>query len=267
MMRGTLLAIALTALATAACGASDSMDLSRAEGDAAPCVATQNDPMNCGACGRTCLIPNATAGCELGECTLVACPEGFSDEDGDIENGCEVGDGEPIEEMEPDAGVPIMCAEGNPELCNAFDDNCNSQCDEGRDANCRQGVHRASGNGHIFSSVLSEASGNGYNLESQNYFRTYAAPGVGLVEVFLCQKSDGKYLMSTSSDCEGLGSQQHSNGYWAAEQDCDSVPLYRLFHPPSNNHFYTLSPGERDNATTNLGYVSQGIAGYVWTVQ
>jgi hypothetical protein len=236
----------------------------RKGGDAGECTATQNDPMNCGACGRTCLIPNATAGCEQGECTLAACPEGFSDKDGEIANGCESTD-EPIQPGAPDAGMEeIMCAVGNPELCNAFDDNCNGQCDEGRGAGCRQGVHRASGNGHIFTTVLSEAQGSPYNLESQNYFRTYAAPGVGLVEVFLCQKSGGKYLLSTSSDCEGLGSIVRSSGYWAAEQECGSVPLYRLYHPPSNNHFYTIAPGERDNATTNLGYQSQGITGYVW---
>lgn len=270
MIRGAWLAWALASVALGACGPSDSGELMRSVGgDAAPCNASQSDPMNCGACGRTCIIPNATAGCELGECTLLACPEGFSDEDGEIANGCEVGEGsESTEEPgAPDAGVeePIMCAEGNPELCNAFDDNCNNQCDEGRDGNCRQGVHRASGNGHIFSSVLGEADGNGFNLESQNYFHTYAAPGVGLVEVFLCRKSNGKHLMSTASDCEGLGTVLHSNGFWAAEQTCGSMPLYRLFHPPSNNHFYTIDPGERDNATANLGYVSQGIAGYIWS--
>ncbi|MFM2247095.1 MAG: hypothetical protein RL071_3169, partial [Pseudomonadota bacterium] len=31
-----------------------------------------------------------------------------------------------------------------------------------------------------------------------------------------------------------------------------------------NNHFYTLSAAERDNAVAVYGYVSEGIAGYVW---
>lgn len=264
MIRNSLIQALLASSLLAACGSSDSSERMRAVGDAGTCTATESDPMNCGACGRTCIIPNATAGCELGECTLVACPEGFTDEDGEIANGCESGD---EEELVADAGIPdpVMCAEGNPELCNAFDDNCDEQCDEGRDANCRQGIHRASGNGHIFSNVLAEASTGGYSLESENYFHTYAAPGVGLVEVFLCRKGDGKHLLSTASDCEGLGTILHSNGYWAAEQTCGSVPLYRVFHAPSNNHFYTRNVGERDNAVGNLGYTSQGIAGYVWT--
>jgi hypothetical protein len=257
--------LALLPLALAlACG-TDNAELEREVGDAGECVASQDDPMNCGACGRTCLIPNATAACEQGECTLAACPAGFSDEDGEIANGCESSDEEPPLPGDPDAGMQeIMCQVGNPELCNAFDDNCNGQCDEGRDGTCRQGVHRASGNGHIFTTVLSEAQSGSFNLESQNYFRTYAAPGVGLVEVFLCQKSNSKYLLSTSSNCEGQGTVIRSSGYWAAEQECGSVPLHRLFHAPSGNHFYTLSVAERNNATNNLGYESQGIAGYVW---
>jgi hypothetical protein len=216
--------------------------------------------MNCGACGRTCLIPNATAGCSNGECIIDACPEGFVDVDGELANGCESREGSGGGDPEP-----LMCMEGAAELCNAFDDNCDGQCDEGRDAGCRQGIHRSSGNGHLFTDDLSAAQAAPYHLEAQDYFRTYAAPGVGLVPVHLCLKSNGKYLLSTSNDCEGLGTISRELGYWSSEAACGAVPLYRLYHAPSNNHFYTLSQAEANNATGNLGYVSQGIAGYVWT--
>jgi hypothetical protein len=44
---------------------------------------------SCGACGRACVIPNGTAGCEAGACTVAACNAGFGDCDGDAANGCE----------------------------------------------------------------------------------------------------------------------------------------------------------------------------------
>jgi hypothetical protein len=53
----------------------------------------QTDPMNCGACGRRCALPNATARCVAGECVIGACVNGgtndFADCDGIAANGCE----------------------------------------------------------------------------------------------------------------------------------------------------------------------------------
>jgi len=40
------------------------------------------------------------------------------------------------------------------------------------------------------------------------------------------------------------------------------VPLFRLFHPASGDHFYTTYPEERDRAKTR-GYLDEGIVGYV----
>ncbi len=224
------------------------------------CQDTQNDPMNCGACDRVCVIPNATAGCSLGECVIDACPSGFSDNDGDINNGCELAEGE-----DPD---PLTCREDKSELCNAFDDNCDGQCDEGRAAGCRQAVHRGQGGGHhIFSTELSDVQGAPYALEAQDFFFTYGAPGVGLVEAFLCTKGDGTHFLTTSSACEGAGVILRSIGYWAAAASCDAVPLYRIYNGTSNNHFFTISAPERDSAVANLGYVDEGIVGYVFTAR
>ncbi|MCS6899297.1 MAG: MopE-related protein [Myxococcales bacterium] len=50
---------------------------------------TTNDPLNCGACGKTCSSINATATCENGICTPI-CNPGFANCDGDPNNGCEV---------------------------------------------------------------------------------------------------------------------------------------------------------------------------------
>ena len=47
------------------------------------------DPLNCGACGTVCALPNATAACVSGVCQIGTCNAGFADCDGDPMNGCE----------------------------------------------------------------------------------------------------------------------------------------------------------------------------------
>ncbi len=70
------------------------------------------DPAHCGACGATCVRAAATTACREGRCVLLACDDGHRDEDGDPDNGCEVG------------CVPIA------EQCNATDDDCDGAIDE-----------------------------------------------------------------------------------------------------------------------------------------
>lgn len=248
----------LVACSSSVVGSSvDDMPDARSSEPLGVCDDTASDPMNCGACDRVCVIPSATAGCEAGECVIAACPSGFTDDDGDIANGCELAPGE-----EPG---PLVCREDKSELCNAFDDNCNGQCDEGRAQGCRQGIHRGQGGGHhIFSSVLSDVQTAPYAIEGQDVFFTYAAPGVGLVESYLCTKGDGTHFVTTSAACENAGTIVRSIGYWAAAPACDAVPLFRLYRSASNNHFFTTSVAERDNASANLGYVYEFVAGYVF---
>jgi hypothetical protein len=51
-----------------------------------------NQINNCGACGVECTRPNGLTHCDRGACTLVSCREGFLDDDGDPDNGCEQSD-------------------------------------------------------------------------------------------------------------------------------------------------------------------------------
>ncbi|MBK6533602.1 MAG: hypothetical protein IPF99_29660 [Deltaproteobacteria bacterium] len=53
-------------------------------------VDTRTTVTHCGACGRTCSLPNATAACAAGGCTVAACNTGYADCDGVASNGCEV---------------------------------------------------------------------------------------------------------------------------------------------------------------------------------
>jgi hypothetical protein len=53
------------------------------------CTNTNTDPMNCGACAAACSVPNATAGCAGGSCTVGTCNAGFGNCDSVATNGCE----------------------------------------------------------------------------------------------------------------------------------------------------------------------------------
>ncbi len=52
-------------------------------------VDTRASASHCGACGRACSLPNATAACVMGACAVSACAAGFGDCDGNASNGCE----------------------------------------------------------------------------------------------------------------------------------------------------------------------------------
>lgn len=237
------------------------------------CVDLLNDPTSCGFCGRTCVIDNADAACVGGECAIGACEPGYFDVDETLSNGCEIFDScAPDEPCFTECGGEsvTMCEDGiascaiPAESCNLIDDDCNGACDDGAVEGCRNGIHRSSGNGHIFTDQLATATAAPYRLESENYFYLYTAAGASLRPLFLCRKPNGKYLLSTQTACEIGVAPSRTVGYISAEQQCGSVPLYRLHQGASDNHFYTLSAGERDNARDNLGYVEEGVAGYVW---
>ncbi|TAK32213.1 MAG: hypothetical protein EPO40_03335 [Myxococcaceae bacterium] len=51
---------------------------------------TLTSATSCGACGRTCVLPNATSACAAGACAITACAPGFADCDLSAANGCEV---------------------------------------------------------------------------------------------------------------------------------------------------------------------------------
>lgn len=247
-----------------------------------PCegIDVMNDPLNCGACGRTCVLPHGVAACSLGACALGACDLGYADCDGDVENGCEVSEAcVPGEACMTSCGTVggLSCADACApvcaplaEACNALDDNCDGACDEGAIAGCRVAVHRAYNgtNGHLFTTNLAEAQA--WGLEAQSFFYLYADAAADLRPFFRCGKSGtGNYFYSESNDCEMTGGPLLTVGFIApapmagAQPTCGAIPLYRLKNPGLNWHFYTTSAPERDSAVAN-GWADEGIAGYVW---
>ncbi|MEE2787253.1 MAG: hypothetical protein VX589_07930 [Myxococcota bacterium] len=236
------------------------------------CVNLLSDPMNCGACGRACFVANGRAACVDGECGIDECLPGYFDDDGDVQTGCELMsdciDG--IECMTScggtglqvcDAGI-AMCQTGE-ELCNAKDDDCNGQCDEGAIDGCRTGIHRGYGRGgHIYTEDRGQIVNRDMRVESENYFYLYQNPVQGMRPVFFCPADNDQFFLSSQNDCEINRGPVKTLGFWAADQVCGSVPLFRL--RKNDDHFYTISAPERDRAIRELGFDDLGIAGYVW---
>ncbi len=239
------------------------------------CVDTLTDPLNCGACDRTCVIAQGVPACSNGSCTLEACQEGWSDCDDDLANGCEAA-------ISCDEGAAclsscgttgsITCGDGcepsclpPAEVCNAEDDDCNGSCDDGPLPGCRVGIHRAHGPlGHDYGPDAAELIGRGGTIEATDYFHLYGAATAGFRPLFRCTKASGKRFLTTSTDCEGTGAPESTLGFIAASAVCGATPLYRTLNAAGAAHFYTVSAPERDNAVHNLGFLDEGIAGYVW---
>ena len=53
------------------------------------CVDLTSDPRNCGACGTSCIVPNAAVGCSGGVCSLIDCMPGYASCDLRRDTGCE----------------------------------------------------------------------------------------------------------------------------------------------------------------------------------
>ncbi len=237
------------------------------------CADLDGDPRNCGECGRTCAVRDGMAACIDGMCAVGACDPGFFDTDGDPDNGCEL-----ESDCQPDVPCPTACetegrvtCEGGAavclppdEVCNGVDDNCAGGCDEGPLPGCRRPIHRASGNGHIFTDDLAQASRAPYRVEAQGFFHLYTEEHQGMRAVFLCRKPDGRYFLTNDTACEIGVAPQRTIGYWSPRPLCGSTPIYRMFSPDAGNHFYTISGPERDNAINNLGYLDEGTVGHVW---
>ncbi len=74
----------------------------------------QQDPMHCGTCGHRCDAPNASSRCRGGVCGFV-CNPGWSDIDGDPENGCE---------------IQCVVTDGGVEVLDGIDNDCDGETDE-----------------------------------------------------------------------------------------------------------------------------------------
>lgn len=224
------------------------------------CTDVMSDPNNCGQCGVSCVLPRSEPACTAGACAVGTCEPGWADCDHDVDNGCELALG-------PGVPCPFMCQMGAAEQCNLQDDNCDGQCDDGALPGCRQGVHRASSPtiGHLYTLDAGEAMSGDLSPEALDFFFTYTAPQPGLAPLYRCLKGNGKRLLTLDGACEGAGSQEGILGHVAGDGACGAVPLFRLYSGAKQEHFYTTSEAERDNAVAMFGYVYESVAANVWS--
>ncbi|MBL9003205.1 MAG: hypothetical protein JNJ46_03100 [Myxococcales bacterium] len=239
------------------------------------CTDPSKDPLNCGGCDRSCVIENATAGCDRGRCIIAACSDGYVDADQRVENGCEQATdcitGARCEATCGSSGR-VRCvgarAECEPpaESCNGSDDDCNGRCDDGALPGCRIGVHRAAGpGGHFYTTDLAAATTSPWVLEAANYFYIYARPVPGSHEVYLCRKDSGRHFLHGNKDCDLKAPLGRLLGYWSLTPLCGGQALQRLHNAASDDYFYTLSEAEAQNAIDRFGYTVTTIPAVIWS--
>lgn len=152
------------------------------------------------------------------------------------------------------------------ESCNGLDDDCNGICDDG--AGCRLAIHRSyqpQTGEHFYSGDLNEVQCCGFVLEFAPYFYLYATQLAGTDPFYRCLlPSAGMHLLTKDSNCEGAGVLEGNMGFIAAAPGLcgGDAPLWRLAHP-NGDHLFTTSIAEHDQML-QVGYIEEGIVGYVW---
>ncbi|TAK27961.1 MAG: hypothetical protein EPO40_14775 [Myxococcaceae bacterium] len=118
------------------------------DGDAANgCeVDVRSSASHCGACGRACSVPHATAGCSASMCAITTCAAGFGNCNGSYGDGCET----PLDTP----GNCGACGRTVAEVCDGADNDCDGVVDDG----CPTGLVDL---GDLFSSLQFGGSGGG----------------------------------------------------------------------------------------------------------
>jgi hypothetical protein len=107
---GTLVCMGGTTPTTEVCNGMDD----NCDGMADEVFDFDNDPNNCGICGRVCNLLHATSTCSAGDCVIISCDIGWVDLDTTDSTGCE-----------------YSCNFSGAEVCNGLDDDCDGVPDEG----------------------------------------------------------------------------------------------------------------------------------------
>ncbi len=152
------------------------------------------------------------------------------------------------------------------ESCNVADDDCNGQVDDGV-GGCRVDIHRwwhpVTGE-HFYSTDVNEGNCCGFQLEFAGYFELYAAAQASTTGFYRCYQPGGFHHYTTDANCEGLAVNEGIMGYIGTADLPGSTELYRSYNPANGDHFFTTSADEHANVVGALGFVDEGVVGWVW---
>ncbi len=133
-------------------------------------------PSNCGSCGNVCNVPNATAGCAGGSCTVGTCNAGFMDCDNNASNGCETNTGTDTNNCGSCGNVCTLahatsaCAGGacNIANCSAGYQDCDNSPADGCEVNTNTDLNNCGGCGHVCNLPNAMNACNGGNCAINN---------------------------------------------------------------------------------------------------
>jgi len=152
------------------------------------------------------------------------------------------------------------------EVCNVADDDCNGAVDDGLPG-CRVGIHRwwhpVTGE-HLYTTDVNEGLCCGFILEFADFFALYAAQQAQTVAFYRCNNPGGFHHYTTDPGCEGLPVNEGAMGYIGTAQLPGSTALYRSLSPANGDHFFTNSLDEHNYAVGTLGFIDEGVVGWVW---
>ncbi len=119
---------------------------------------------------------------------------------------------------------------------------------------------------HFFTTDPTQIATCGAQIENPAAFHLKTAASLpGTTELHRCfNAATHQTFLTTDPHCEAWGDAAHRDalGLIATSQLPGTTPLYRLRH--DKDHFFTVDAAEAAAATAN-GYVSEGVAGYVWS--
>jgi hypothetical protein len=126
---------------------------------------------------------------------------------------------------------------------------------------------------YYYEVISGQGQGTGTTAQSQvGQFTTSSGGGDKVPLYRAVSPSTGGHLFTTSySELKQAESSvgfkdEGIAGYIKRTQAEGTEPLYRLYNPGNNDHFYTANPAERSSALAS-GYRDEGVAGYISSSQ
>ena len=181
------------------------------------CEAALDTATDCGACGTTCTLANATAGCDAGACAIESCDAGYGDCNADSTDGCET----PLDTPTDCGGCGMAC-----DLANATESCATGRCEV---TTCDAGFGDCNGmRADGCERALNTLSDCGMCGRSCNLSNATESCATGTCEIAMCAPGRGNCDGMAMNGCEiNLSSDDNNCGMCgivcvAPDNDCRS---------------------------------------------